>query len=398
MSQLPSSETSLLARDEGYWQRIAAKYAVEPGPINLEHGYFGRMTRTVSEVYQQHIESINRLNSLPVRQHFEQIGSVEVRDAVAGLIGVAPRSVAIAQSASAALQSIIRNYNRLQPGDELLVSDLEYDSVQNAMDWLARQRDLKLIRLDLPHPATFDNIVQSYRDAFVRHPRIRLMALTHVTHRTGLVMPVEAIARCAREHGVDVILDGAHALGQIDFDLEQLGIELAGFNLQKWIGAPLSLGVIYIAPGKLDAVDADMGEVRYPQGDIRSRVPYGTPNIPAWLTLPTVIDEHRAMGGSRLKGARLNYLRDLWVAPAREIDGIEVLTPDDPRLYCGITSFRFTRQADQVAMAERLLKEHNLFTVAREGSACGPCIRVTPGFVTTPQEVGLLVKALEQLA
>lgn len=398
MSQLPSSETSLLARDEGYWQRIAAKYAVEPGPINLEHGYFGRMTRTVSEVYQQHIESINRLNSLPVRQHFEQVGSVEVRDAVAGLIGVAPRSVAIAQSASAALQSIIRNYNRLQPGDELLVSDLEYDSVQNAMDWLARQRGLKLIRLDLPHPATFDNIVQSYRDAFVRHPRIRLMALTHVTHRTGLVMPVEAIARCAREHGVDVILDGAHALGQIDFDLEQLGIELAGFNLQKWIGAPLSLGVIYIAPGKLDAVDADMGEVRYPQDDIRSRVPYGTPNVPAWLTLPTVIDEHRAMGGSRLKGARLNYLRDLWVAPAREIDGIEVLTPDDPRLYCGITSFRFTRQADQVAMAERLLKEHNLFTVAREGSACGPCIRVTPGFVTTPQEVGLLVKALEQLA
>ncbi|MDU9389873.1 aminotransferase class V-fold PLP-dependent enzyme [Pseudomonas sp. zfem002] len=398
MSQLPSSETSLLARDEGYWQRIAAKYAVEPGPINLEHGYFGRMTRTVSEVYQQHIESINRLNSLPVRQHFEQVGSVEVRDAVAGLIGVAPRSVAIAQSASAALQSIIRNYNRLQPGDELLVSDLEYDSVQNAMDWLARQRGLKLIRLDLPHPATFDNIVQSYRDAFVRNPRIRLMALTHVTHRTGLVMPVEAIARCAREHGVDVILDGAHALGQIDFDLEQLGIELAGFNLQKWIGAPLSLGVIYIAPGKLDAVDADMGEVRYPQDDIRSRVPYGTPNVPAWLTLPTVIDEHRAMGGSRLKGARLNYLRDLWVAPAREIDGIEVLTPDDPRLYCGITSFRFTRQADQVAMAERLLKEHNLFTVAREGSACGPCIRVTPGFVTTPQEVGLLVKALEQLA
>lgn len=398
MPQLPSSESSLLARDEGYWQRIAAKYEVEPGPVNLEYGYFGRMTRTVSQAYQQHIEAINRCNSLPVRQHFEQIGSVQIRDAVAGLLRVPPRAVAITQSASASLQAIIRNYNRLQPGDALLISDLEYDSVQNAMGWLARQRGLELVRLALPHPATFENIVDSYREAFVGNPRIRLMALTYVNHRTGLVMPVEAIARCAREHGVEVILDGAHALGQIDFDLEQLGIELAGFNLQKWIGAPLSLGVLYIAPGKLDAVDADMGEVRYPQDDIRSRAPYGTPNVPAWLTLPTVIDEHQAMGGSAVKGARLNYLRDLWARPAREIAGIEVLTPDDPRLYCGITSFRFTRHADQVAMAKRLLEEFNLFTVARDGSACGPCIRVTPGFVTTPQEVNLLVKALERLA
>ncbi|WP_425928905.1 aminotransferase class V-fold PLP-dependent enzyme [Pseudomonas sp. NyZ201] len=398
MSELPSSESSLLARDEGYWRDIAARYDVEPGPINLEYGYFGRMTRTVSQAYQGHIETINRCNSVPVRQHFEQIGSLHSRDAVAGLLGVAPRSVAITQSASASVQAIIRNYNRLQPGDELLVTDLDYDSVQNAMGWLARQRGLKLITLALPHPATFDNILESYRDTFVRNPRIRLMALTHVSHRTGLVMPLEAIARLAREHDVEIILDGAHALGQMEFDLERLGIGLAGFNLQKWIGAPLSLGVLYIAPDRIDAVDADMGELRYPQDDIRSRVPYGTPNVPAWLTLPTVIAEHEAMGGSLVKGARLNYLRDLWVKPAREIDGIEVLTPDDPRLYCGITSLRFTRHHDQVAMAQRLLREFNLFTVAREGSACGPCIRITPGFVTTPEEVGSLVRALEKLA
>jgi len=74
------------------------------------------------------------------------------------------------------------------------------------------------------------------------------MALTHVTHRTGLVMPVEAIAKAAREHAIDVILDGAHALGQIEFNLAELGIAFAGFNLHKWIGAPLTLGFLYIAP------------------------------------------------------------------------------------------------------------------------------------------------------
>src|SRR5471032_3659548 len=107
-----------------------------------------------------------------------------------------------------------------------------------------------------------------------------------------------------------------------------------------------------------------------------------TPNIPALMTLPRIFEEHLAMGGSAVKGARLKYLRDLWVKPARELEGIEVLTPDDPRLYCGITSFRFTRHQDQQQMVERMLEQYNLFTVARAGSACGPCIRITPGFTT----------------
>ncbi|MDD0975197.1 aminotransferase class V-fold PLP-dependent enzyme [Pseudomonas fontis] len=398
MTDLLLSDPSTLARDEGYWQRIAAQYDVEPGPINLEYGYFGRMTRHAGATYQQHIDAINRCNSLPLRQHFDDIGSVEIRNAAAELLNVPHASVALTQSASASLQTLIRNYNRLQAGDQVLVSDLDYDSVANAMRWLARQRGAEVVELSHPHPVTYDNLMQSYREAFARNPRLKLMPLTHVTHRTGLVMPIREIAALAREHGIDVVLDGAHALGQMEFDLEALGIEFAGYNLQKWIGAPLSLGLTYIAPARIGDIDPDMADSRFALDDVRSRAPYGTPNVPAWLTLPTVFAEHKAIGGAAVKGARLSYLRDLWVSQARDIEGIEVLVPDDPRLYCGITSFRFTRHADQAAMVQRLLNEYNLFTVGREGSACGPCIRVTPGFTTTPAEVQQLVDALRQLS
>ena len=60
------------ARDEAFWQTFADRYDVEPGPINLENGYFGRMSRTVVEEYQRNIEFINRSNSVYVRQRFEQ--------------------------------------------------------------------------------------------------------------------------------------------------------------------------------------------------------------------------------------------------------------------------------------------------------------------------------------
>ncbi|WP_395610843.1 aminotransferase class V-fold PLP-dependent enzyme [Pseudomonas sp. B22129] len=384
------------ADNERHWQTIAQRYELEPGPINLENGYFGRMSRVVRAHYLEHVAFINRSNSLYVRQRFEQGENVEIRRQLAELIGVAPESVAFTRNATEALQSLIRNYNGLRPGDQVLISDLEYDTVKGAMRWLAGVRGVEVVELPHTHPASFDSLVQTYREAFTRYPRLKLMALTHVTHRTGLVMPVEAIAKAAREHGIDVILDGAHALGQIEFNLGELGIQFAGFNLHKWIGAPLTLGFLYIAPERLADIDPDMGEFHYPATDVRARTSYSTPNFPALMTLPLVFEEHRALGGSAAKGARVNYLRDLWVSQVRRLPGVEVLTPDDPRLYCGITAFKFVGR-DQQLMADCLLKDYGLFTTTRSGAAFGSCIRVTPGLVTSAADMNVLVHAITEL-
>ena len=384
------------ADNEHHWHTIAQRYELEPGPINLENGYFGRMSRVVRAQYLEHVAFINRSNSLHVRQRFEQGENVEIRRQLAELINADPESVAFTRNATEALQSLIRNYNRLQPGDQVLISDLEYDTVKGAMRWLAGVRGVEVIELSHAHPASFDSLVQTYRDAFAQYPRLKLMALTHVTHRTGLVMPVAAIANAAREQGVDVILDGAHALGQIDFNLAELGIQFAGFNLHKWIGAPLTLGFLYIAPERLADIDPDMGEFHYPISDVRARTSYSTPNFPALMTLPLVFEEHRALGGSAAKGARVNYLRDLWVSQVRPLAGIEVLTSDDPRLYCGITAFKFVGR-DQQAMADRLLRDYNLFTTTRVGAAFGTCIRVTPGLVTSAADINVLINGVSEL-
>ncbi len=384
------------ADNERHWQAIAGRYALEPGPINLENGYFGRMSRDVEAQYLEHVAFINRSNSVHVRQRFERGQNVEIRRQLAELIDVDPQAVAFTRNATEALQSLIRNYNRLQPGDQILISDLEYDTVKGAMRWLAGVRGVEVIELCHVHPANVDSLVQTYRDAFARHPRLKLMALTHVTHRTGLVMPVAEVARHAREHGIDVILDGAHALGQIDFNLAALGIEFAGFNLHKWIGAPLTLGFMYIAPERLADIDPDMGEFHYPITDVRARTSYSTPNFPALMTLPLVFEEHRALGGAAAKGARVNYLRDLWVGQVRPLAGIEVLTSDDPRLYCGITAFKFIGR-DQELMVDRLLKEHDLFVTTRTGAAFGTCIRVTPGLVTSALQINALANAIGRL-
>lgn len=383
-----------LAMDETFWTDVAARYPRDDGPINLDGGYFGRMSEGVVSAYEDAIRHVNRSNSVHVRQHFDKHEADAIRQQLAELMGVPAGELTFARSASEALYSLIRNYTRLQPGDQVLISDLDYGSVQGAFDWLQQARGVELVRLVHDHPASYEALLQTYRQAFATHPRLKLMALTHVTHRTGLVMPIKAIAAEARAHGIDVILDGAHSLGQMEVDLQDLGIELAGFNLQKWIGAPLSLGVIHVRRERLADFSPDMGNPSYPADDIRCLSPYGTPNVPALMSLPTVFAEHQALGGWPVKGARLRYLRDLWLTPARRLPGIEVLTPEDPRLSCCIASFRFRDVQDQQGKIDQLLAQFDIFTVARDGSACGPCIRVTPGINTTPADMHALVDAL----
>ncbi len=88
------------------------------------------------------------------------------------------------------------------------------------------------------------------------------------------------------------------------------------------------------------------------------------------------------------------------MAPLRDDARIEILTPDDPRLHCGITSFRLrgrTSRAENVALAKQLLDRHRIFTVHRDGVAAGSCVRVTPSLASHGEDPDHLVAALRQI-
>jgi isopenicillin-N epimerase len=105
--------------------------------------------------------------------------------------------------------------------------------------------------------------------------------------------------------------------------------------------------------------------------------------------------------GIARKAARLRYLRDCWVTPARAIRGVDILTPDDAGLVGAITSFRLHgngNSARNVAISRTLLDEFGIFTVQRSGVAKGDCVRVTPALYNRPADATKLAEALEVLA
>ena len=398
-SRANSLKNASIASDQKYWQSVRDMYRVSNVPINLENGFWGVMAEPVRAEYLSNINRINLDNSVYARTQFGKDAEA-VRNLVSTAVGAKTSEIAFTRGATEALQLIIAGYNKLSHGATVLYSDLDYDSMQYAMNWLADRRGAKVVKFSIPEPATKLNVLHAYKEALEQNPGTALLLLTHVSHRTGLVMPVSEIAAMARKRGVDVVLDAAHSWGQIDFKVSDLGVDFIGFNLHKWIGAPLGVGFMYIAQSRLKDIDRAMADEDWPVDDIRSRVHTGTSNFASLLTVPSALSLH-AQIGSYAKEMRLRHLRNYWVSELRKEKNIEILTPDDAAMVAGITSFRIKDRisaADNNLIVSELRDRYGIFSVRRSGVAKGQCVRISPALFTTESDLDRLIFALKSMA
>jgi selenocysteine lyase/cysteine desulfurase len=394
----PAADPAVLARDETYWRRVGDLWDRPAGAIQLENGQFGAMTRQVRLAYEAATLKVNRETTLYTRGPSMNAELQAAREATARFLGVGYDEIVFSRGASESLGALIGGYNRLKPGDAVLYADLDYDSMQQAMENLRRVRGVRVVKFALPEPATRESLIAAYEAAFRANPDVKLLLLTHLSHRTGLVPPVREIADMARSRGIDVILDGGHALGQIDFSLPELGVDFAGLNLHKWMGAPLGVGLVYIRRGRAPDIDAHVLEP--PSDRIDARIHTGTLNYAALLVVPEAIRAHEAIGIGP-KAARLRYLRSLWAEAVRANPRVQVMTPDDPALHGGITSFRIAGMESPegaLALKKTLRERYNISVVERFGPARGAVIRVSPGFVNDAAEMRTLARAINEIA
>ena len=281
----------------------------------------------------------------------------------------------------------------------MLYADLDYSEMKTAMRWLEERRGVEVIKINFPEPADWDTVIQTYQHAFDENPEIKMMLMTHLNNWTGLISPVKAVTAMAKERGIEVILDAAHSVGQVDFDINDMGCNFVGVNLHKWVGAPIGCGVLVIKKGYTNDIDRYL--LKSPDSDsVVDRIDTGTANFAAYMTIPKAIEFHQQIG-TTTKQTRLKYLRDLWVDEARNIPGIQILAPDNPEMVAALTSFRLNGQTTTEAnnaIAKTLAEQHGVLTVRRTGPAAGDCVRVTPSIYNTPDDMLKLVNGLKAMA
>ena len=225
--------------------------------------------------------------------------------------------------------------------------------------------------------------------------RTRIVSFSHITSPTALVLPAAELCRRAREVGILSFVDGAHAPGQLDLDLEALGADVYAGNCHKWLCAPKGSGFVYVRPEHRDWIEPLILGWGLREDDFTARHRWrGTADPAAWLAVPAAIDflaEHDWPGVRRRCHALAERAR---VAIAERV-GREPLAPDET--WLGQMVAAPLPPCDAEELQTRLYDEHRIEVPVFPWD---DAVLVRPSFQGYNDETDLerLVGALDELA
>jgi selenocysteine lyase/cysteine desulfurase len=380
-----------LAEDEKFWSTLRHQYRLTPAYINLENGYYSMQSQPVLEAFIRHVRDINLQASryLRTRQFDDKLA---VRTRLATLAGCSPDELIITRNTTESLDTVIAGFD-WKPGDEAVMAKQDYGAMLDMFTLQARRYGMVNRVVSLPmDPHADDELVQLYESAIT--PRTRLLMVPQMVNITGQILPVAKIAEMAHRHGVQVMIDGAHAFGQLDFTIPSLGGDYYGASLHKWLGAPLGAGILYVRRDRIKPLWPIYSDVSMADDDIRKLNHTGTHPVHTDLGINDAIDYHLGIGVQR-KEARLRYLQRYWTTKVRGRPKIVLNTPQDPARSCAIANVGVQGIAP-AALATTLFDKYKIWTVAIDGAGVHG-VRITPQLFTTTGELDQLVRALGEM-
>ena len=144
---------------------------------------------------------------------------------LAGLTGSSPSDVAFVENATTAVNAVLRSQS-LGPGDGVLVTNLTYAACTNAAQVVCNDTGASLRSLEVRLPVSSkEALVQLYREELEAHPTTKIVLVDHISSPISIVMPVKEIVQVCHERGVRVIVDGAHAPGQLALNMAEIGAD-----------------------------------------------------------------------------------------------------------------------------------------------------------------------------
>ncbi|WP_297337390.1 aminotransferase class V-fold PLP-dependent enzyme [Algoriphagus sp.] len=374
------------------WDQIRAGYKLKPDYINLENGYYCFLPEETLEKYLEDIRRVNYQGSYYMRT-VQWENKEKSAHALAKLVGAKPEEIAITRNTTESLDLIISGFP-WKKGDQAIMANQDYGSMLTMFELISRRHGVKQVRIDIPlHPENDQEIVSVYENAITE--KTKLLMVPHVVNITGQILPVGKISDMAHRHGVEVMVDGAHAVGHFQFSISDLNCDYYGSSLHKWLSVPLGAGLLFVKEGKADQIKPLLAPYELDKKGIYNLNHTGTHPVATDLAVMHALDFHEKIGGKR-KEDRLRFLQKYWSDQLRDLPGIVLNTPKDPSRSCAIANVGI-ESSSPADLAQRLVKEYQIFTVAIDGAGVKGC-RITPNLYTHTTELDQLVHALKILS
>ena len=317
---------------------LAQQFLLDPEVTFLNHGSFGACPRPVFEDYQRWQVKLERqpVAFLDSRRGLKT-NLLAAREVLAEEMGSAVDNIALVSNATSGLNIVLQSLP-LDPGDEIVTTNHEYNALEKTLTYVARKTGAKVVVMQVPLPLTD---AQQFHDAVAAGftDRTRVLFLSHITSATALVFPIESLLAEARKRSVISVIDGAHAPGHVPLNLDALGADFYSGNCHKWMMAPKGSAFVHARPEWHTMIDplvishgwtADNKEpgVRGPFGSsalVDEIEMQGTRDPSAWLAVPAAIAFRRENDWWKVS-AECTRLAQETAGRLRELTGLPALS------------------------------------------------------------------------
>lgn len=380
------------AQNEDFWAPIQRAYSVNPNLMNLNNGGVSPAPIVVQEAVERYNQLTNEGPSYYMWQILDQ-GREPLRQKLAQLAGAKSGEIAINRNSTESLNTIIYGLP-LRAGDEVIGTKQDYPNMIQAYRQRAERDGIVYKQISFDFPIEDDDvIVRGYEQAIT--PKTKLIHVTHMVNWVGQTMPVAKIADMAHAHGIEVIADGAHSFGLIDFKIPDLHADYFGTSLHKFLSAPIGTGMMWVREEKIEKLWPLTCNSAPHSPDIRKFETLGTRSFPLEQGIGEAINFHEAIGSKR-KEERIRYLKDYWATRVREIPGVTINTSLNPRYSCAICGVS-VKGMTPGELSSALFNKYKIHTVGIVWENIS-CVRVTPHVYTTIPDLDRFVAAIGEIA
>jgi isopenicillin-N epimerase len=341
-------------------------FELDPEGTFLNHGSFGACPKEVLAEQARIRAQMEAQPDVFFRQSvMPEQGVTALRTAasrLAAFVGTHEAHVAFVENATLGVQAALGSVD-LGPGERVLVTDHTYNAVRLMVEARCAQAGATPVVVKLPLPADPDEIVESFERALA--PGVKLAIVDHITSPTALVMPLERIIPALRRSGALVLVDGAHAVGQVALDLERLQPDWYVSNAHKWLFAPRASALLYASASVAAATRPPVISHFVGMGFPRSFDWVGTRDYSAWLTAPAAIRFHQGFDTAAVR----DHHRGVLDAATAALAGVGAEPVGPIGLCAAMRSFvlpqrRPATREDALALARALWDEERIQAMA----------------------------------
>ncbi|MEO6405632.1 MAG: aminotransferase class V-fold PLP-dependent enzyme [Ferruginibacter sp.] len=381
-----------ITTDEDYWTIIQDAYTVNPNIINLNNGGVSPAPLVVQNALDRYNKLANEGPSYFMWRILDQ-GREPLREKLALLAGASAEEIAINRNSTEALNTVIYGLH-LKSGDEVIGTKQDYPNMINA--WKQRQQRDGIVykQLSFNFPIEDDDaIVSAFEKAI--SPKTRLLHITHIINWLGQIMPVRKIADMAHSKGIEVLVDGAHSFGLLDFKIPDLGADYFGASLHKFLSAPVGSGMLWVKKNKISELWPLLCNDKPESDDIRKFESLGTRSFPIEQAIGEALNFHNAIGAAR-KQQRIHYLKNYWASAVKDNPKIKLHTSLNPKYSCAICGVTIQGMTP-AELDSALFTKYKIHTVGIVWENIS-CVRITPHVYTRISDLDKLIKALKEIA